>query len=186
VPARRGFLAQPRWNRYSQASVTAKENMLSNREFSALVEKGVYPEQVLVPLDQPFLNENGSIQNLLLEKFTSVALIESATGAVRANHFHKTDWHYSYVVRGQIWYYWRKAGSKTAPREEQISAGMMFFTPPLVEHAMFFPEETVFLTLAKNIRDQAHHEEDVVRVKLIEVVRDPGTEVGWKIRPAES
>src|ERR1051325_2819270 len=35
--------------------------MLSNREFSGLVDRGTYPEQVAVPLDQPFVNANGVI-----------------------------------------------------------------------------------------------------------------------------
>ena len=92
--------------------------MLTNRAFSALVESGTYPEQVSVPLDEPFVNENGSIQNLLLERFTSAAIITSVPGAVRANHYHKTDWHYSYVISGSIRYFWRSVGSKAPPQEE--------------------------------------------------------------------
>src|SRR5262245_15003734 len=100
--------------------------MLSNREFSSLVASGLYPDQVEVPLDAPFLNENGKIQNLLLERFTSAALIHSVAGSVRANHFHKTDWHYSYVVSGMVWYYWRPAGSRQQPQQARFGAGTMF------------------------------------------------------------
>jgi hypothetical protein len=156
--------------------------MLSNRRFSALVDSGTYPDQVEVPLDPPFVNQNGTIQNLLLERFTSAALITSVPGAVRANHYHKTDWHYSYVLHGLIWYYWRAVGTRQALRHATFGAGTIFFTPPLVEHAMFFPEATSFLTLAKNVRDHAHHEADVVRVTLIEATQDPGGESGWTIR----
>lgn len=155
--------------------------MLSNREFSGQVDSGSFPEQVSVPLDQPFVNDNGVIQNILLERFTSVALIRSVPGAIRANHWHKTDWHYAYVLKGSIWYYWRPVGSKDKPRHEKFAAGQMFFTPPNVEHAMFFPEDTDFITMAKNIRDTEHHEDDVVRVKLIEARKDPAAEGGWQI-----
>jgi quercetin dioxygenase-like cupin family protein len=155
--------------------------MLSNREFSALVDQEKYPEQVAVPLDAPFVNANGEIQNLVLERFTSAALIKSVAGAVRANHYHKTDWHYSYVVSGSVWYYWRPAGSKGAPQHQVFPAGTMFFTPPNVEHAMVFPEATAFLTFAKNVRDHEHHEADVVRVNLVEVQRDAGAKGGWKV-----
>jgi dTDP-4-dehydrorhamnose 3,5-epimerase-like enzyme len=117
----------------------------------------------------------------LLERFTSAAIIESVAGAVRANHYHKTDWHYSYVVKGCVWYYSRPIGSTAAPRHEKFPAGTMFFTPPLIEHAMVFPEPTTFITFAKNIRDEAHHEEDVVRVKLVEVAADPSAEGGWRV-----
>jgi quercetin dioxygenase-like cupin family protein len=155
--------------------------MLSNREFSALVDQGKYPEQVAVPLDAPFVNANGEIQNLVLERFTSAALITSVAGAVRANHYHKTDWHYSYVVSGSVWYYWRPTGSKGKPQHQVFPAGTMFFTPPNVEHAMVFPEATAFLTFAKNVRDHEHHEADVVRVNLVEVQRDAGAKSGWKV-----
>lgn len=155
--------------------------MLSNREFSALIEAGKYPEQVFVPLDEPFVNENGVIQNLLLERFTSAAIITSVAGAVRANHYHKTDWHYSYVVSGAVQYYDRPVGSKLLPKCESFAAGTMFFTPPMVEHAMFFPEPTSFITFAKNIRDHAHHESDVVRVKLIEARADRSAPGGWQV-----
>jgi dTDP-4-dehydrorhamnose 3,5-epimerase-like enzyme len=154
---------------------------LTNREFSALVDKGTFPEQVAVPIDAPFVNANGEIHNLLLERFTSVALIRSNPGAIRANHFHKTDWHYSYVQSGEVWYYWRPVGSKERPRHQVFPAGTMFFTPPLVEHAMFFPVDTTFLTFAKNIRDTAHHEEDVVRIPIIAAARDEKAPGGWRV-----
>jgi uncharacterized RmlC-like cupin family protein len=160
--------------------------VLSNRDFSSLVNAGQYPDQVEVPLDEPFVNANGKIQNLLLEKFTSAALISSVAGALRANHFHKTDWHYSYVVDGEVWYYWRPVGTNAPPSHARFRAGEMFFTPPLVEHAMFFPEKTVFLTFARNVRDHEHHESDVVRVELVTASRDQRGERGWMIHVAHS
>ncbi len=156
-------------------------DMLPNRKFSALVDAGTYPDQVAVPLDEPFVNANGTIQNLLLERFTSAAIIRSVAGSVRANHYHKTDWHYAYVVSGAVEYYWRRAGSREQLKRLRFEAGTMFFTPPLVEHAMHFPEETVFLTFAKNIRDHDHHEEDLVRVRLIEIRALPGSQDGWQV-----
>jgi dTDP-4-dehydrorhamnose 3,5-epimerase-like enzyme len=155
--------------------------MLSNRKFSALVDAGTFPEQVDVPLDPPFVNQNGTIQNLLLERFTSAAIITSVPGSVRANHYHKTDWHYSYVVRGMVWYYWRPVGVGHPPSLARFGAGTMFFTPPLVEHAMVFPEETAFITFAKNVRDHDHHEADLVRVQLVQVTPDPAAEAGWRV-----
>ncbi|MBT6087838.1 MAG: hypothetical protein HOH22_19145, partial [Rhodospirillaceae bacterium] len=42
-------------------------------------------------------------------------------------------------------------------------------TPPMVDHAMRFPVDTVFLTLSRNPRDQETYEADVVRVPMVEV-----------------
>lgn len=146
--------------------------MLGNREFSAAVERGEYPAQVLVPLDPPFANANGEITNLLLERFSSAAVISSTPGALRANHFHKTDFHYAFVVSGTVEYFHRPVGSSAAPERCVFTPGQVFFSPPMVEHAMFFPHGGTILTLARNIRDTAHHEEDVVRVELVRVVTD--------------
>jgi len=140
----------------------------SNRQFTGLVRRGEYPEQVRVPLDDPFVNQAGEIQNLLLEDFTSVALIHTRGGMVRANHYHKTDWHYAYVLSGEIHYFWRPVGVKDA-KLQIFKPGSMFFTPPLVEHCMYFAEQTSFMTFARNVRDHEHHEEDVVRVRFVEV-----------------
>ena len=157
--------------------------MLSNREFSAAVDQGRFPDQVAVPIDPPFVNQNGEIYNLLLERFTSVGLLNSVAGAVRANHYHKTDWHYTFVQSGTVEYYWRPQGSKAKPNHQTFPAGTMFFTPPMVDHAMFFPTDTVIFTFAKNVRDQEHHEADVVRLPLIAVRRDPAAQggTGWEV-----
>ena len=52
----------------------------------------------------------------------------------------------------------------------------MIFTPPMVDHAMKFPEDTLFLTLSRNPRDQKNYEEDVVRVDMI----DDTDSISWK------
>lgn len=155
--------------------------MLSNREFTALVDQGTYPEQVAVPLESPFANGNGEIQNLLLKRFTSAAVIHSVPGAVRANHYHKTDWHYAYVLSGSVWYYWRPVDTRIEPQHKVFGPGTMFFTPPMVEHAMFFPEQTSFLTFARNVRDHEHHEADLVRVQLISATPDSSAKGGYKV-----
>ena len=45
-----------------------------------------------------FDDERGSIQPLVDMDMKSSVLISSNTGSVRANHYHKTDWHYCYVL----------------------------------------------------------------------------------------
>lgn len=97
----------------------------------------------------------------------SALIITSKKGTVRANHYHKTDWHYCQVLSGSIEYYHRPLGSKAKPERVLVKTGQLFFTPPLVEHAMVFPEDTTFLTLSCNKRDQKAYEEDLVRVELV-------------------
>ena len=122
----------------------------------------------LVKLLEPFSDARGDIQPLVDEMMKSAVMIESKKGSLRANHYHKTDWHYCYVVSGTIVYYHRPTGSTEEPECLIVKAGEMVFTPPMVDHGMKFPEDTTFLTLSRNPRDQASYEADVVRVDMLD------------------
>jgi quercetin dioxygenase-like cupin family protein len=131
-------------------------------------EKASWPKEPLVALEKPFVDNRGAIQPLVDEMMKSAVMISSKKGSLRANHYHKTDWHYCYVVSGAIEYFHRSTGSDQEPERLLVKAGEMVFTPPMVDHAMKFPEDTVFLTLSRNPRDQASYEADVVRVEMLD------------------
>lgn len=126
-----------------------------------------FPKEVIVAMPEPFKDDRGAIQPLVDEVMSSAVLISSKKGSVRANHWHETDWHYCYVIEGKIKYSHRAKGSKEAPQVTTINKGELFFTPPLVEHAMEFEEDTIFLTLGRNSRLQEVYEADVKRVQLV-------------------
>jgi len=130
-------------------------------------EKAAWPTEAKVALEKPFVDSRGAIQPLVDEIMKSAVMIESKKGSLRANHYHKTDWHYCYVVSGAIEYYHRPTGSEEEPECLIIKTGEMVFTPPMVDHGMKFPVDTVFLTLSRNPRDQASYEADVVRVDML-------------------
>ena len=131
-------------------------------------ERASWPRQPKVELEAPFADARGAIQPLVDLDMKSAVLISSKRGTVRANHYHRTDWHYCYVIEGAIEYFHRPHGSEKAPERILVQQGEMVFTPPMVDHAMRFPEDTVFLTLGRNPRDQASYEADVVRITLLE------------------
>ena len=131
-------------------------------------EKARWPKGVIVPLPAPFVDSRGAIQPLVDEDMKSCVLISSKEDTVRANHYHKTDWHYCYVLEGRIEYYHRPTGSTATPERVLVEAGQMFFTPPMVDHSMVFPEGTVFMTWGRNSRLQEVYEADVVRIDPIE------------------
>lgn len=130
-------------------------------------DPATWPKKPIVSLEPPFVDERGQIQPLVDAMMQSAVMIDSEAGAMRANHYHKTDWHYCYVISGAIDYYHRPTGSAEQPERIRVSAGQMVFTPPMVDHAMHFPERTVFLTLGRNPRDQASYEADVVRIEMV-------------------
>lgn len=131
------------------------------------VEEGRYPEEALVKTPSRFENNAGSILNLPHTTFGSASFIESVSGAVRSNHYHQTDWHFIFVVEGLMLYYDRKVGGKGPCRRTRVPAGSMVFTPPLVEHATYFPVATKVLTLNRWRRDHDHHEADVIRIPML-------------------
>ena len=130
-------------------------------------ERLLWPKSVIVDLPKSFDDERGSIQPLVDMKMKSSVLITSNEGAVRANHYHKTDWHYCYVLYGEIIYYHRPHGSKEKPNKVIVKEGELFFTPPMIEHAMVFEKKTKFITWGRNSRVQEVYESDVYRVPAI-------------------
>lgn len=122
---------------------------------------------VLVPLRKPFTDARGMILNLIDAPFTSAAVIASHKGAVRGNHYHKTDYHYCWLQRGGMVLYQRRVGDRRPPRQWVIKPGQVFFTPPKHEHMMRFTKDSVMLVLARNNREMAHYEADTVRVSPI-------------------
>ena len=139
-------------------------------------EMSTWPEHPIVSLEKPFVDDRGSIQPLVDQLMKSAVMIESKAGSLRANHYHKTDWHYCYVVSGSIHYYHRPTGSDFDPEMLEVKQGQMVFTPPMVDHGMKFPEDTVFLTLSRNPRDQLAYESDVVRINML----DETNSITWR------
>jgi len=125
-------------------------------------------DKVICPLPEPYADARGAIQMLIDFPIGSVHVITSRAGAIRANHYHKEDDHHCYLASGRIEYYDRPAGSAAPPRLTVIEPGQMFYSPPMVEHAMKFTEDSVFYVFAKLRRRPEEYEADVVRVALID------------------
>jgi len=136
---------------------------------SNLSDSSHFLDNPIVNMEQAHADARGSIQPLVDEKMESAVLITSKKDTVRANHYHKTDWHYCLLLEGQIDYYWRPKGSTLTPRKVTIKKGELFFTPPLVEHAMHFTQDSSFLCLGRNSRDQEVYEADIERVNVFQL-----------------
>ena len=126
-----------------------------------------FPTSTVIELEKPYEDERGSIQPLVDGRMESCVLITSKKGTQRANQYHQTDWHYCYVISGEIEYHSRGVGSDANPEVVRIQKGQLFFTGPLVEHTMYFVEDTVFLTLGRNSRSQEVYEADIIRIKSL-------------------
>lgn len=116
-----------------------------------------------------YADERGEILNLVEGEISSVLLITSKAGSLRANHYHKHDSHYVYVLSGKMEYFEKELDKPSAKLEKIIlSPGRMVFTPPMKAHAMKFLTDTVFLAITTRPRGQAAYEADTTRIALIE------------------
>jgi len=120
----------------------------------------------IVSLPMPFEDSRGVIQTLVDGEIQAIQIITSVKGSVRANHFHKTDSHFMYVVSGRMKYFHRVAGETQAPTWLTIEAGQMVYSPPMIEHAVEFLEDSIFLNITGKSREQGVYEDDLVRVDL--------------------
>ena len=126
-----------------------------------------YLEKDLLDLPKGYEDERGVIQPLCDLNMKSASLIVSKANTWRANHYHKNDWHFIYVLKGSFEYYFKKTNSDEKIKKKIIKKGELLFTGPVVDHAMFYTEETEIIVLSKNPRDQKTYEEDTVRIDFM-------------------
>ncbi len=141
---------------------------MNNWNSNVADQPALWPKAPAVELDPPHADARGAIQCLVNLPTKNVSLISSKKGSVRSNHYHKTDWHYMFVLSGKFDYYCRPAGSNEAPKKIVFSKGSMVFTPPMEEHATVFLEDTDLIVISRNPRDQTAYESDVIRVELVD------------------
>ena len=93
-------------------------------------------------------------------------LISSKKGAIRANHYHKKDTHYCFILSGRMEYSERPVEGGEV-QSAVLGPGDMVFTRAMTIHALKALEDSEFLALATESRGQETYEEDTIRVKLV-------------------
>ena len=126
-----------------------------------------YSNKNLINLPKSYEDARGIIQPLCDLNMKSASLIVSKANTWRANHYHKNDWHFIYVLKGSFEYYFKKTNSDEKIKKKIVKKGELLFTGPVVDHAMFYTEETEIIVLSKNPRDQKTYEEDTVRIDFM-------------------
>jgi uncharacterized RmlC-like cupin family protein len=116
----------------------------------------------LIEIPQKFIDTRGSIVNIADGTLGDVAVITSRPNSVRANHVHKEDWHLSYLVDGEIKYFWEE---DLKQKSIIIKPGELFYTPPKTPHKMLFLKESIFIAVAAMSRTQENYENDTTRLE---------------------
>lgn len=113
----------------------------------------------------------GTITQLLnrsTHKIISALLITCKKNSVRANHYHKKDCHYVFMLRGRMEYYYRNLTIPNAKKRMiLVKKGQVIYTPAMFAHSMKFIENSIFLALSTEKRNQKNYESDTVKIKLI-------------------
>jgi len=127
-------------------------------------------------IDSAFADDRGDIFNIVEGNVGHVALITSKKGSVRANHYHKKDFQWIYLVSGA---YESHSCPIDKPEEKQVlqvKAGDIVDTPPLIAHAQVFTEDSVFLALTTLQREEGKYENDTVAFPVVEGYLNPKLE----------
>jgi dTDP-4-dehydrorhamnose 3,5-epimerase-like enzyme len=126
-------------------------------------------EKVIIPTKVLADDERGIIEQIPAGEGISVLRITSKAGTLRANHYHKKDFHYCYLTKGRIRYVEREVGKPSAKLQEWIiEPGQVFYTRPMVVHAMEFLEDSEFYAYTPRSGEAKEYENDVVREILID------------------
>ena len=110
-----------------------------------------------VHITPAFSDQRGHITNLLAFPTQHVALITSTPGAVRGNHVHQTDSHFTYLFSGRCRYTQVVNG---AVETCDMEAGDLILTPAGVPHALVFSEDSIFLALCTAKRMGGAYQDD--------------------------
>ena len=113
-----------------------------------------------------FKDKRGWLKKILDGNFSSCIEIYSKKDSVRANHYHKKDTHFIYVIDGEILYFYkdRKKGAKT--RIKLMKKNDLFFTPAMQEHMAYFTKKTHFLAFSTRKRTKFDYEKDLIKVNM--------------------
>lgn len=113
-----------------------------------------------------FRDERGYLLKILDKGFSSCIEIFSKKNTIRANHYHKKDEHFCYVLKGEILFFYRnrKKGSKL--NHKIMKKGDLFFTTFDQDHMAYFLKNTHFLSYSSRKRSKIDYENDLVRLDM--------------------
>lgn len=117
-----------------------------------------------------FKDERGYISRLVDTDdypIRAVLYITSKKGTVRGNHFHKADAHFVYCLSGKFRYSEKDSIKPRSKKQSVIlKPGDVVLSKPGIIHSMEFLEDTVFLAITTEAREQEKYEKDTVRIKI--------------------
>ena len=113
-----------------------------------------------------FKDKRGWLKKILDGNFSSCIEVYSKKGSVRANHYHKKDKHFIYVINGEILYFYKDRKKRAKTKFKIMKKNDLFFTPAMQEHMAYFTKNTHFLAFSTRKRTKFDYEKDLIRVNM--------------------
>jgi len=115
--------------------------------FFSLIEHPKFP---ILNVPQEFEDARGIILNIADGRLGDVAIIHSTKGAIRANHYHKLDWHITYLLEGKASYFCGETENikESEIRETELNKGDLLFTPKKTWHKFEFIENSIMVVVS--------------------------------------
>ena len=126
----------------------------------------LYKKSKILPIIERSNDNRGSILSIVDHQVLNVSIIESQKNTIRSNHYHKKDFHFMYVLEGEIDYFYKSLENEKV-KYLKVSQGNTIFTPNLEIHATYFPVNTKLVVSSGFARDKETYEEDTVRIEFI-------------------
>lgn len=113
-----------------------------------------------------FKDKRGYLLKIIDKGFSSCIEIFSKKGSIRANHYHKKDEHYCYILSGKIIFFYRDRKKNSKLNYKVLKKGELFFTTYNQDHIAYFLEDTLFLSFSIRKRNKIDYEKDLVRLNM--------------------
>lgn len=113
-----------------------------------------------------FKDERGYLLKILDKGFSSCIEIFSKKGSIRANHYHKKDEHFCYILKGEILFFYRNRIKGSKLNYKVMKKGDLFFTTYDQDHLAYFLKTTHFLSYSSRKRSKFDYENDLVRLNM--------------------
>ena len=117
-------------------------------------------------IGKTFKDKRGWLKKILDGNFSSCIEVYSKKGSVRANHYHKKDKHFIYIISGEILYFRRDIKKNAKSKVAFMKKNDLFFTPTMQEHMAYFTKNTHFLAFSTRKRTKFDYEKDLIRVNM--------------------
>lgn len=118
-------------------------------------------------IDPEFVDERGFISRIIdQDKYSvhSVLFIERKKGSRGADHYHKEDSHFVYIISGKVRRSEKDMKTMSGIVSTVLIPGDIVFTPSMIAHSDEFLEDTTMLAVTTSKRNQKDYEKDTVRV----------------------